>query len=293
MVKTVALRLDQATHRYLTSLDVADSSQATMRWYTQKLDQFARAVPVDGLEEVTRDHLSEFIARLRKAGRSSAYVRGWYQVFRSFFGWCREEGYEVHPSLVAEGKQQWFALKKPAATDPGVDIYTDEEIERILEAATTPRNRAFIRLLVGTGLRLSEALSLKLDDVEEESIRVRQGKGRKPRTVYMSARLQQHLHRFIERQRPNVASEFVFLGREGQPWTEWGVRSLCARLSRLTGLRVHAHAFRHTFATDYLRRGGDVHRLQRILGHTTINMSLRYVHLAGIDLAKDIDELAR
>jgi integrase/recombinase XerD len=262
-----------------------------MRWYRQKLDQLSRALKATDLAEVDREALLDFIGDLRDLKRSSAYVRGWYQVFRSFLGWCRKEGYEIHPSLVAERGDHWFTLKKPAATDPGVESYSEDEIDRILEAAATPRNRLFVRLLLGTGLRLSEALNLLVDDVEEDRLRVRSGKGRKPRMVPLNSRLQRDLHRYIERLRPDGRTDFVFLNRSGGQWTEWGVRSLCARLSKETGLRVHAHAFRHTFATNYLRAGGSVHTLQRILGHTTITMSLRYVHLTGADLAQDIDQL--
>lgn len=262
-----------------------------MRWYRQKLDQLSRAVTVTKLGEVDREALLGFIGDLRRQGRSSAYVRGWYQVFRGFFGWCRKEGYAIHPSLEAERGDQWFTLKKPASTDPGVDPYSEEDIDRIKEAALTKRNRLFFSLLVGTGLRLSEALSLETDDVEEDRLRVRSGKGRKPRTVPLNSKLQRELHRFIERDRGQSKTDFLFLNRAGGRWTEFGVRSLCARLSKRTGLRVHAHAFRHTFATEYLKKGGSVHTLQRILGHTTITMSLRYAHLTGADLGKDIDSL--
>lgn len=60
-----------------------------------------------------------------------------------------------------------------------------------------------------------------------------------------------------------------------------------------TGLPVHAHAFRHTFATNYLRKGGEINRLRLILGHTTFKMTSRYVHMAGADLGRDIDDLVR
>jgi site-specific recombinase XerD len=293
VVKTVRLPLARAAARYLTDLEVADRSPSTLRWYRQKLDQLQRAVPVDALEDLGREHLMEFIADLRRQGRSSAYVRGWYQVFRSFIGWCRTEKYEIHPSLVADDPSRWFALRKPASTDPGFLVYSDDDLDHILDVTLTAQSRIFIRVLVGTGIRLSEALGLEIDDVEEDRIRIRSGKGRKPRSVPLNTKLARDLHRYVERVRPDAKSDYLFLGREGGPWTEWGVRSMFARLSRRAKLRVYAHAFRHTFATNYLRSGGEIHRLQRILGHSTITMSLRYAHLTGADLSRDIDLLSR
>ena len=289
--KTVAIRLDVAARRYLADREQADCSPKTLRWYRQKLDQLQGALPVTKLEEVDRDSLLEFTATLRAAGRSGPYVRGWYQVFRSFFGWARGEGYEIHPSLVNPRGDRWFALKKPIQTQPDVDTFSEDDLERIYEAAGSPRNRIFCRVLVGTGLRLSEALALTLDDIDEDQLRVRQGKGRKPRRVSMNRNLQRDLDRFVERLRGDQEAPQIFLSRSGQPWSESAATSTMQRIAKQTGLPVHAHAFRHTFATEYLRRGGEIDTLRRLLGHTTFSMTARYAHLAGADLNRNIDRL--
>lgn len=268
-----------------------DCTAETLKWYRQKLSQLERETGVDNLSDLSRDHLLEFIGRLRKAGRSPHYVRGWYQVFRVFIGWAREEGLEVHPSLVRDG-EKWFTLKKPIETEAEIDTFSQEDLERIYEAAGQPRNVVFCQVLAGTGLRISEALMLTLEDIQDDRLRVRQGKGRKPRWVPLSRQLQRELHRYIDRTRGETESDRLFPNRSGASWTRSSAEELMRRLRLQTGLPVKAHTFRHTFATEYLKRGGEIDRLRRILGHTSFAMTAKYARHAGVDLSRGIDQLA-
>jgi integrase/recombinase XerD len=289
--KTVRLRLDQAVRRYLTDREDNNCSPDTMRWYRQKLSQLQRSVQVTQLEDVSRDQLLELVSDLRHRGRSAPYIRGWYQVFRGFFGWARVEGYLIHDSLINERADRWFTLKKPIQTQPDIDTFSEEELDRIYQAAGSQRNVIFCRLLVGTGLRLSEALALTLDDLEDDRLRVRVGKGRKFRPVPVNRGLQRDLTRYIERVREDGETDHIFLARAGDQWSQSAATATLQRIKKQTRLPVHAHAFRHTFATEYLRRGGEIDRLRRILGHTTFAMTARYAHLAGVDLNHNIDRL--
>jgi integrase/recombinase XerD len=284
--------MSMAVNRYLLDQELADRSPKTLKWYMQKLAQLQRETKVVYLPELTRDHLLVFIAELRRRGRSPHYVRGWYQIRRAFIGWARDEGYEVHPSLVRDNAERWFALKKPVQTEAPMETFTDEDLERIYEAAGQARNRLFCQFLAGTGMRLSEALEVTLDDVQDDRVRVRQGKGRKPRWVPLSRQLQRELHRYIERIRPETDSDRLLLNRSGDSWSASSATEMLRRIRLQTKLPVHAHAFRHTFATEYLRRGGEIDRLRRILGHTTFAMTARYAHMAGADLGRGIDQLA-
>ncbi len=293
VVKTVASSLSKATARFLLHRETEmDVSPKTLKWYRQKFDQLERESGVVTLADLSRDKMLEFIAELRHRGRSAAYVRGWYQVFRALIGWAREEDYAVHPSLVREGQEKWFSLRKPVETEAPMDTFNHEDLERIYEAAGQARNVMFCRLLVGTGLRLEEALDLTLEDVQDDRLRVRQGKGRKPRWVPLTLRLQRDLHRYVERVRPDSPSDRLFMNRSGGAWSRSSAISMLYRIHLHTKLAVHAHVFRHTFATEYMRNGGEIDRLRRILGHSTFKMTARYAHLAGADLGRGIDDLA-
>lgn len=291
IAKTVPSFARAATRFLLQRETEMDCTAETLKWYRQKLSQLERETDVEKLEDLSRDHLLEFIGRLRKAGRSPHYVRGWYQVFRVFIGWAREEGLSVHPSLLREG-EKWFALKKPIETEAEIEIFSQEDLERIYEAAGQPRNRLFCQLLAGTGLRISEALRLTVDDIQDDRVRVRQGKGRKPRWVPLSRQLQRELARYIDRARREAVNDHLFPNRGGEAWTRSSAEELMRRIRLQTKLPVKAHSFRHTFATEYLKRGGEIDRLRRILGHTSFAMTAKYARLAGVDLSRGINELA-
>lgn len=272
-----------------------DCSPTTLRWYRQKLTQLQQDLSAEFVEDLSRDKLLEFVAELRRQGRSAHYVRGWYQVFRTFIGWAKEEGYEVDASLVREDARRWFTMRKPIRTEVPVDTFNDEDLERIFESAGTHRNgardRVFCQVLAGTGIRLTEALELRIEDVQGDRLQVRQGKGRKPRWVPMSGKLQLALDRYLHWHRKRALSDRLFLNRERGAWSASSATEMLRRIRIRTGLPVHAHAFRHTFATEYLRRGGEIERLRRILGHQTHEMTSRYAHLAGADLGRGIDDL--
>jgi integrase len=281
-----------AVKRWLRDLEVADRSPSTVQWYELRLNLIAREKGFDRVTDLDRDSFEDYVAGLRQAGKSPAYVRGWYRAVQAFLNWCRQEGVEISPSMVSERGRTWFAPKKPTLPETHIEIYDEEALDRIFDAAGSARNRVFLQLLAGTGLRLDEALSLTLDDIEDDRIRVKRGKGRKVRFVPISPRLAKSVERWVERDRPEGRSDRLFVGEDGRPLSRPAVFSIMARIKRRTGLRVHAHGFRHTFATTYLRKGGELERLRRILGHTSYTVVSRYVHLAGADLGRDIGDLA-
>jgi len=90
--------------------------------------------------------------------------------------------------------------------------------------------------------------------------------------------------------RPDAAVPNLLVRSDGRPVTEGTVTELFKAVRRKVGFRVYAHKFRHRFASEYLRNGGDIERLRRILGHRTCMMVMRYVHLNKCDLAHGFDE---
>jgi site-specific recombinase XerD len=143
-------------------------------------------------------------------------------------------------------------------------------------------------------MRVGELCALTLDDIEDEGeaafFKIRRGKGAKFRRVPISQRLRRELVRYLNRIRPETSSNALLVRPDGQPVRLQTVTELLKRIRRKVQFRVHAHRFRHTFATEYLRHGGEIERLRRILGHTTYVMVMRYVHLDKDDLYRDFDQ---
>ena len=113
------------------------------------------------------------------------------------------------------------------------------------------------------------------DDGDAAFLKIKRGKGAKFRRVPVSRQLRRELVRYANRQRPDCQSDRLLVLSEGTPVTVGCCSHLFSRLHHRLGFRIYAHKFRHTFATEYLRRGGEIERLRRILGHTTYTMVMR------------------
>jgi integrase len=184
-------------------------------------------------------------------------------------------------------------VRAPKVAQKEVETYSAHQIERIFAAAPPGWPLIAVKILLGTGMRLSELCGLIVEDFEDDSnnafLKVRHGKGAKFRRVPVSSRLRRELTRYLNRWRPESPDAHLLLRADGQPVRVVTVAELFRRVGGKTGLPVRAHRFRHTFATEYLRQGGEIERLRRILGHTTYVMVMRYVHLDKGDLSRDFD----
>ena len=142
-------------------------------------------------------------------------------------------------------------------------------------------------LFLDTGLRLSELLTLPCNDlhIRDQWLKV-MGKAQKERMVPFGSRAAKLLQRYIYCFRPEpVFDDRLFLCVNGTPMTENTIRLVFARLAKRAGVpRLHIHLLRHTFATRYLLDRGDVFTLQRILGHSTLEMTRRYVDMVAMEV---------
>ncbi|HEX4208070.1 MAG TPA: tyrosine-type recombinase/integrase [Ktedonobacteraceae bacterium] len=143
------------------------------------------------------------------------------------------------------------------------------------------RNYVIILILLDTGMRVSELCGLKVSDVQDRYVRVF-GKGRKEREIGLHPEVSKLLRKYVHKYRkPADLDEMaLFIGRRGEPLQYAGIRSILDDVKRASGIervRVSAHTFRHTFAKFYLERGGEVFKLSREMGHSTIQVTELYL----------------
>ena len=267
-------------------------SASTVEWYNQTLGLFLAWLEGEGmstqLQYLGEDEVREFILYLqgRKGvwGAVSSYtlnnrVRG----LRAFFNWLYRRDYTEEHRLQL--------LKPPKVIEKVIEPLTQEEIGRIFDSMNPntvlgARNMAIYSLMLDTGLRLSEVVTLKDEDVhlQDRYIKVL-GKGNKERIVAFGTTCQRWLvhysyHYRIEPTRPDVDN--FFLSIDGVALSPSALRSLTERLSKTSRVpRLHPHLLRHTYATQFLLNGGDVFLLKQNLGHRTLVMVENYVHMAS------------
>lgn len=179
------------------------------------------------------------------------------------------------------------------------DILSTDEIDRIIATVDTSsvkglRDSAMLELLYSCGLRVSELVSLKIQDLffGEGYIRVI-GKGDKQRLVPISATARERVHRYLDK-RPETRSgeETLFLNNRGSRLTRVMVFTILKQAVRNAGIekRISPHTFRHSFATHLLEGGASIRQVQEMLGHESILTTEIYTHLDSSHLRRTVEE---
>jgi integrase/recombinase XerC/integrase/recombinase XerD len=186
-------------------------------------------------------------------------------------------------------------MRPPVARPDQIQPFDQAQVTALLSAAKRSqhprRNEALLLLLLDTGLRASEICSLCLKDVDMSARRCTVvGKGNKTRVVYYGGTTAKALWQYLKEEIRD-AEDPLFLAdggtRAGEALSRSGLLQLIKRLgkaAKIEAMRCSPHTFRHTFAVEFLRNGGNVFSLQTLLGHTSLSMSRRYTALAQADI---------
>lgn len=285
---------EEAVSVYLRDCRRRSLSPATIEQYDwvlrtgNRLRIWREDYGITTVADLTASTLRSLESDLVDAGMNPVTVGTIHRRVRTFAAWC-----EKHWGVAGDVRD----VEAPIEPKHDPQTYTDAELDRIFAAARNNRDRLILRVLLRTGVRAAELCGLDCDDVVNAPdgywLRIRQGKGRKDRVVPIDTpgyRLSTLLEHYVLKERPPSTSPALFLTElrdRGGTYDRLGVRglqSLMRRLSDTTGLNVHAHAFRHTFATKAIAAGVNPLHLQRVLGHTTLRMVTHYVHSSPSDL---------
>ncbi|GCE03844.1 tyrosine-type recombinase/integrase [Dictyobacter aurantiacus] len=289
------MKITEAINGYIIDCRTRGRSNRTIEWYQQKLTFFANWLAEEEgivrLHEITTTHLRSFVLHVQEApiGKkvtdndekspvSPLTVKGYVQVIKGFCSWCvEEELLEKNPAS---------RLKLPSVPDYIIPTFSAEHIKAMLEACDTStplgfRDFTIILVLLETGIRVSELCGLRLQDVYEDHIRVF-GKGRKEREVGIAPGVSKFLWKYVHQHRKPAADaeNLVFVNRHGHPLTRSGIERFLVELKEkagIQGVRVSAHTFRHTFARIYLEQGGEIYKLSRLMGHSSVEITEEYL----------------
>jgi len=162
-------------------------------------------------------------------------------------------------------------------------VLSQQEVKRILKAPRLLKHRLIIAMLYGCGLRNFELCNLKLSDadIERKVLHVRKGKGRKDRYVPLCDILIRGLLRYLESERP---TDYLFNSTKGGCYTPRGVQWVLRAVRKTSGVgkQVTAHSLRHSYATHLLEMGMDIITLKDLLGHSSIQTTMVYLHVARV-----------
>jgi len=269
-------------------------AQRLSRWtlldYETVLRRFNREIGDFDIDHIERKTIAHYLASL---DLSKKRVKNIYTALSSLWTWAVEMGYcTVH--IIRQ-------IKPPKPEKRPILPFTRDQIMNMLASTdaskeytrpgkracrnrlkTGVRDRAIILLLLDTGIRASELCGIKVKDIKPHGIYIH-GKGSKDRLVPISETTRSALCDYIGEQKD--IEKYVFKTEQGNVLSRDALRLIIRRIGDRAGVNdAHPHRFRHTFAINFLRNGGDVFTLQAILGHETLDMVRRYLAIAQTDI---------
>lgn len=275
---------------FLRSLRAQNASPRTLETYTESLNLFGRFLLSRGqgadLLAVTRVEVEEFVADLLSTGRKPSTANNRWRGLRAFYRWLVNEE-EIARSPFAK-------MHPPQIPEATIPVFSDDDLARLLKACGGAhfegrRDTAIIRLLLDTGMRLSELAGLTVERVSlDDNVCAVLGKYRRERVCPFGPKTAQALDRYLRARARHAfaAAEVLWLGSQG-PITAKGIYLMLRRRGAEAGVeRIFTHMFRHTAAHKWLAAGGQETSGMRIFGWKSHTMVSRY----GAALA---DERAR
>jgi integrase/recombinase XerD len=275
-------------------------SQVTIDGYFLKLKNFEdylRQIGIAKINQVDTMTIREYLlfiadkkitnpmtGKVQKEGLSSYSLRNYFKAIRVFFNYLIEFEF-LNENPISK-------LKSPKIEKKIIQTFSAEQIKSLIKVPNQRtllgyRDYAIMLTLLDTGMRVSELINLKIEDINwNENLLLVMGKGRKERFVPFSSRLKRVLFKYLQLRR-HLENDYLFVNRFGDALNRNRVLKMISKygkLAKITKVRVSPHTFRHTFAKMWILNGGDVFSLQKILGHTTMDMVRNYVNLASSDV---------
>lgn len=285
MVKHKSAPLVDTYNTFLVDRRARGFTPGTIRYYEDKLGRFIRwagAQGVQSVDQLTPSLIRSYLVHLQARGLKDTTIAGTSRGVRAFCNWLAAEGIvKVSPAA---------AVPVPKTAQRILPAFTPAEVQRLLTAAPDARARAVVLLRFDTGLRAAECMNLEGSDIDLKTgtVRVRGGKGRKDRTVYLGAKSRRALIAYFGAEGWPDAEEAVWRNQQtGERLTDSGLRQLLASVGKDAKVSsCTPHTFRRSFALWSLRAGMNIYTLARLMGHSDIQVLRQYLALVEGDLAE-------
>jgi len=281
--------LRQEIEEFLLDREARLLSSRTLSWYRHSLNVWATWTLAQGVtrtESVTPSHLRAFITHLRQSHNPGG-VANIYGAVRAYLRWYDDEYQPAWDNPLAK-------VKAPSRTLELLEPLSLDDFRAMLDTFTPgtftgDRGRAMFYLLLDTGVRRQELTDMRIGDVDMRTGQtiIPMGKGAKTRYVIVGSKTRKALRAYLRHRDDQRREAALWVTVRGKPMTAMGIRQIVRRASEAAGLPEPGfHAFQRAFAVNYLRNGGDLFTLQRMLGHTRLEVTSRYAKLATEDLRR-------
>lgn len=255
--------------RYRACLMVDGKSEHTIYQYTQMLSRLSYALQKPFTDMGIHD-IRYYLAVEQERGLIASSLENTRSYISAFFQWMTDE--EILP------KNPIKSLKPIKVPKEIEDPFSDVDIDALRSACRKVKERALVEFLLSSGVRVEEASKMKIANIDfsELTVHVVCGKGGKDRITYITSVAARYLREYLH-ERSNEC-EMLFSNHSHDKITPGGIQYILRKLGERANVsNVHPHRFRRTLATNLANRGMDIQDIQRILGHSDISTTMRYV----------------
>ena len=263
-------KIDAELQQYEGYLKLANFSDRSVRGYVSTLKYFLLYCTENYPDQdLTQDMARTYLYERYHKGLSWSAINCDYSSLRKYF------------KNVIDKEWSFKKLPRPRKEKLLPNIFSQQEVVKIIESATTYKQQIFFTFLYATGMRLSEGINITFEDIDANrlQIKVRKGKGSKDRMVQIPSCLITILREYYKREGPKT---YLFNGqKKGTPYSargaQWAMK--IAKQKGKISKKGSVHALRHCYATHHLELGTDLVFLQEQLGHKNLKTTAKYIHL--------------
>lgn len=249
-------------------------SSSTAENYSDAVLSFTKAIGNLPVHDITPEHILKWRTWMERRLKPGT-IRGYMSKLKNILQFCNRKG------LSNFDIDELYLPKVPIGLPK---FLYDYEIEALIQAATSDRDKAIISLLFTSGIRAGELVRLTKSDLDGRTLYIRLAKGSKSRPVYMSPRTNEYLQSYL---RTRIdSSDILFRNYQKKAFEVGSITKLLQKIALDAGITkpVHAHVLRHSTATHMVRNGVDTSHVQKLLGHAYISTTQVYVHLLNQDV---------
>ena len=256
---------------YLEMLDQKRYSDNTKKIYTAYMRDFVVVFKGRDIEKISKEQINQYILWLIKTKDISASQQN-----------QRINAIKFYYEKVLGRGSEYYSIERPRKRRYLPEVLSKEEIGAMIKETENKKHKCLIALIYSCGLRRSEAIHLKLEDIDSKRmlIKLNSAKGNKDRYVNLSPHLLSLLRDYCREFRPR---NYLFEGQQGGAYSAESVWKVIKKVALDVGIkkRVYPHILRHSFATHNLEQGIDIRYIQEWMGHESIKTTQRYTHVAG------------
>lgn len=267
--RTVDTSYRTCPDEYLQKLQLKRYANNTIKTYVTCFERFINHYKTFDLIEINEQHIRDYLSNLIEKGLSNSYINQAVNAIKFYY------------EIVLDMPNRYYELERPRKEYKLPKVISKEEVKAIIENTNNIKHRCIVELLYSGGLRRSELLNLKIEDIDNKRmlVMIKDAKGNKDRVTLLSETVLKNLRIYFIEWKPK---KYLFENPSGGMYSASSVKKIVENAAKKANIRKHIspHTLRHSFATHLLEAGTDLRYIQHLLGHNSTKTTEIYTHVA-------------